>query len=194
MSHNDEVDRILDQALGEYRDAEPLRGIEDRILRRVAGQPVERPRRMAWILALAAAAALIISVVWLGIRSKEHSRPVANHTTQSEQQATAQAPQVEKPVAKSSAQARAEAKAGTKVPARASVTTAHIAASAPAKPGLAQFPAPAPLTGEEHALLAVARTHPDVLLGAADSPDRLNIAPIEIKPLAPEAGPPQGEQ
>lgn len=62
------------------------------------------------------------------------------------------------------------------------------------KESLKQFPTPAPLTSEEYALLTLARTHPDALLAQPDDADKLSIAPIEIKPLAPEAGAPQGEQ
>ena len=50
------------------------------------------------------------------------------------------------------------------------------------------------MTSQEHALLALARTHPDALLAPRDDAGKLSIAPIEIKPLASEAGAPQGEQ
>ncbi len=53
MNPNDHLDRILDHALSEYRDAEPLSGMEDRILRRLAAQPEPSSRRWAWILAAA---------------------------------------------------------------------------------------------------------------------------------------------
>ena len=35
MKHNDEFDGLLHEALAEYRDAAPLTGMEERVLRRV---------------------------------------------------------------------------------------------------------------------------------------------------------------
>jgi len=199
MKQNDELDRRLDQALAEYRDAEPLTGMEDRILRRVTAQPAPRSRRMGWAFAWTAAAALIVIAVWFGVRKLERPRNAENHAKPATQQTIANAPQVEKPVTPS---ARREARPTTSARLSRPAAASHVAAMAGMKPKPAQFPTPAPLTSEEHALLALANTHPDVLLKQpaddvllkqpADS-DQLSIAPIEIKPLAPEAGAQQGE-
>ena len=35
MNHNDDFDRTVDDALAEYRDAEPLAGVEERVLQRL---------------------------------------------------------------------------------------------------------------------------------------------------------------
>ena len=71
MNPNDYLDRILDHALSEYRDAEPLSGMEDRILRRLTVQPKPSSRRWAWILAaVSASAAVIVAVLWLGYRER----------------------------------------------------------------------------------------------------------------------------
>ena len=38
MNDNEQLDNILDEALSEYREAEPLAGLESRVLQRTAGQ------------------------------------------------------------------------------------------------------------------------------------------------------------
>ena len=40
---NDKLDHVLEQALSEYRDAEPLAGMEDRILRASPRNPSRTP-------------------------------------------------------------------------------------------------------------------------------------------------------
>ncbi len=193
MNPKDNLDRILDHALSEYRDAEPLTGMEDRILRRLAAQPEPIYRRWVWILATAAAAAVIVAALWLGLRVPPDQQITAKRVTQPAQQAANNASHVETPTLPS---AQAHPAAVTRATSRRPASSAlpQIAKTITVRPILKQFPAPAPLTTEEHALLALARTHPDALLAQPDDADKLNIAPIEIKPLAPEAGAPQGEQ
>jgi hypothetical protein len=53
----DELDRWIDGALATYSSAEPLAGLEERILHRV-----RRPRRWWWGLAIPAAAAIALAV------------------------------------------------------------------------------------------------------------------------------------
>lgn len=190
MNSNEDLDRILDHALTEYRDAEPLAGIEDRILRRVAAQPEPSPRRWAWVFAAAVAAAVVMVAVWLGVRERPHQQAVATKVAAPAQQAPPSAANVDT-AASSSGPSRPVAKAHRSWQRPSSVNTPQVAT---AKPVLKQFPAPMPMTSQEHALLALARTHPDALLASRDDADQINIAPIEIKPLASEAGAPQGEQ
>jgi hypothetical protein len=190
---NNNLDHILDQALSESRDAEPLAGMEDRVLRRISAQPGPSARRWAWILATAAAAAVLVVALWLGFRERRHQQIIATNVTQPARQATLNAPHVETPVAPS-AQSHLTASRRSESRRPTSAVTSQIAKAITARPALPQFPAPAPLTREEHALLALARTHPDALLAQLEDKDKLSIAPIEIKPLAPEAEAPQGEQ
>ncbi len=191
MTPKQQFDRILDQALNEYCDAEPLAGMEDRILRRITAQPEPSSRRWAWVLATAAA--VLVGALWLGLRERSHQQIVATNVTQPTQQATGRTAQAETPGLPS---VQSHPAASTHVTSRrpASSVALETARSAAAKPALKQFPAPAPLTAEEHTLLALARMHPDALLAQPDDADKLSIAPIEIKPLAPESGAPQGEQ
>src|SRR5271169_5365271 len=70
MNCNDEVDPILDDALAEYRDAEPLAGLEERVLRRLetTGEPARSPW-WRWSTALACAA-LVAIAAWIGMRGR----------------------------------------------------------------------------------------------------------------------------
>lgn len=192
MNSNHEPDRMLDKALSEYRDAEPLAGMDDRILRRIAGQPEPVSRRRAWILAAAAAVAMIVIASWLGLHPRPQQQTVATGITQPAQQAKAGAPHVEIP--ESLEQSHTVGPARTPSRRAPAAITPQVAQASRTKPGVNQFPAPVPMTAEEHALLALARTHPDALLARSVNADELSIAPIEIKPVAPEAGAAQGEQ
>lgn len=190
MNHNQEVDRVLDQALREYADAEPLAGMEERILRRIAASPAERSRRMGWIWALAAAAVILVAV-WLSMRNQQRPQHAAS-SAPSMQQSIDNSARIEKRIAPS-AQTPTRAEAASKRRRPAVTSESESAAIQKAKPSSAQFPAPVPLTREENALLALARSHPDELLKTPVSSDQLSIAPIEIKPLAPENTAIQGE-
>lgn len=193
MNPNNNLDRILDQALSQYSDAEPLAGMEERILRRIAAQPEPTSRRWAWILATAATAAVLVVALWLGSRERPRQRPTASDVAQQTQQGTTSVARAGKPVAPS-AQSHPEVPILATARRRASSVGPEIAQSAVAKPVLKQFPAAAPMTTEEHALLALARKHPEALFAQPEDKDKLSIAPIEIKPLASETGAPQGEQ
>jgi hypothetical protein len=60
MKHNDEFDGLLHEALAEYRDAAPLTGMEERVLRRVLVR-TDRPRlSLGHIVALFAVASMAI--------------------------------------------------------------------------------------------------------------------------------------
>ncbi|HXM42187.1 MAG TPA: hypothetical protein VN924_13115 [Bryobacteraceae bacterium] len=63
---NDELDRALDEALARYSSAEPLAGLEQRVLNRVrAERPGRRIGRWAWAVALAAGM-IATAVFWVG--------------------------------------------------------------------------------------------------------------------------------
>jgi hypothetical protein len=192
MNPNDQLDHLIDRALSEYRDAEPLAGMEDRILRRIAGQPERVSGRWAWMLAMVAAVAVIVAAVCLGLRERPPGQRVATNVSQPAKQPAISASQVETPNSQSiPPQSATPAKAASR---GRSSTIAPQVARVSSKSAPNQFPTPAPMSADERTLLALARTHPDALLVRSDDADELSIAPIEIKPLAPESGAPQGEQ
>lgn len=192
MNQNNEFDHILDDALREYRDAEPLSGMEDRILRRIAAQPHPSSRRWVWIVS-AAAAAMIVAVLWLGLHVRPHQQPVVTQISPSVQQAPVTTAHGDTPLLPA---VKPHPAASARLSSRhsSSAVTPQIAQAVAPKPRLKQFPAPTPLTSEEHALVALARTNPNALLARPDDTEKLSISPIEIKPLASESGAPQGEQ
>src|SRR5689334_13663221 len=71
MEGNDELDRRIDSALVGYSDAEPLAGLEERVLRRV--RVASRRRMLGWAVTLAAAAALVVTAIV--VRAPHHVGP-----------------------------------------------------------------------------------------------------------------------
>ena len=61
MRDDRDLDELIDRALARYGDAEPLAGIEQRVLQRA--QSDRRRSALQWTAALAIAAALLIAVV-----------------------------------------------------------------------------------------------------------------------------------
>jgi hypothetical protein len=183
MNHNDEFDHVLDEALAEYRDVEPLAGLEHRVLQRVRRQAEHR--RKIWMRwsALAACAAMLAITAWIGLRDRVRhdnvpTRPITAHGK----------PPIA-PQPKNAGTQKAEHRPNPRAAAPATLASANHA------PVRSQFPLPAPLNPEERALLVLAQTHPEVLihLPSTQEDHAIAIAPINIRPLANEAGANQGE-
>ena len=68
MKTNDEFDRIMSDALSEYREAEPLAGLEDRVLRRVQQQSGRQRLWWRWSFAAGLAVALLAVAAWIELR------------------------------------------------------------------------------------------------------------------------------
>lgn len=173
----DELDKLIDAALREYSSAGPMDGLEVRVLRRVeAGRGA---RRRGWMFRLAIAApalaAILVVASSLGVK-----RP----------------PPVKAP---------ASATAGIKPPAALEITAQaapprirraarRLSARQKPLPRLERFPTPAPLTAEEHALLAWTRSAPEQarqtfadMRTRAEEP--VTVPPIRIPPLQSDGNP-----
>jgi hypothetical protein len=204
MTNHDQFDELLDHALSEYRDAEPLSGMEDRVLQRLHSQSAER-RNIHWLWgAIAACAALVLIAIWIGAGAPLR-RPLAgwgsSRPTATKQEAAMQKQAATPPDAASRPREIAAARAGeqpnlTPTPPKAGgvghpalVVRAGAPAQSTAKSP--QFPTPAPLTAEEHALLAMLHANPDALPKPREISEDDTIAPLEIKPLAGSAAPTQ---
>jgi hypothetical protein len=188
MNHNQQLDNILDEALSTYRDAEPLAGIEDRVLQRITAR-CETKRRLWWRSSAAVACAAIITLVaYVALR----------HSVEVPVQHATQRPQVPVTVAKSDDQpsvATQSVRAAEPSPPKTSKPKSATAIAAPspvasaserkphAIPAPDQFPTPTPLSAEERALLALARTQPEMLLNRSDKEREIEIPLIEIKLL-----------
>jgi hypothetical protein len=160
----DELDRLIDSVLVGYVDAEPLAGLEQRVLERVRLAHVGRRSRVwwGWTLAAVATAAAVLVIA-------ERPRPVRPLVGQSFRPAELL------PRAPAQNLRQAERPAPQKQKARNLATQNRL-------PKRDQFPTPAPLTAEERALIQLAGFDSPGLQSPAElSP--IEIAPIEIAPL-----------
>ena len=179
MNHDEHLDKILDEALCEYRDAEPVAGLENRVLQRLVSQPQKHISPwLRWGVAAAAAAALSLAI-WLAVQG----HPGRNDAT--ERQAggqSTQAPQT--PIAPRQASAAATPAAPRHSGAPAGSQPARLKASAAIGVLPAQFPVPVPLTGDELAFMAALEQNGEALRASSTSNGPVAIAEIEIKPLS----------
>jgi hypothetical protein len=188
MSDNEQLDDILDEALGEYRQAEPLAGIESRILARIhAGESGSTNRSLRWAIALACGAA-IAAAVWFGI-----GRRIPHIAAPPE---TATGKPIEKAVAPTSVPTTI-ASASRAVEARKAATrtvlqTPPTGTAAQVKPAV--FPSPTPLSAEERAFTAALNRSASVMLVASEPDKAITIAEIVIKPLDASGSTPGGDQ
>jgi len=194
MKHNDEFDKVLHDALAEYREAEPLTGLEQRVLRRVRSH-VDRRQKLLWRWsAPTAAAAALAIVVWIGItaRARHELAPAAV----AQKGPAAAEPQRKPPesTAKHYAALNSETVVKTARSRQPHVPASSQVVSLQREPMREQFPTPAPLTSDERTLLALVQMHPAALqeLPADDTDNEIAIAPIAIKPLV-ETADSQGE-
>jgi hypothetical protein len=196
MKTNDEFDNILDDALAEYRDAEPLSGLESRVLRRVQEQPSRRRAWWGWSLAAGLAMALLAVAAWFELRDPPY-RPLPTYQASTEQAAAQPSHNLrtEKDLIADLEKVRRDYSetfpADTLKQKRraSSKSTPVLAVSSRGE----QFPAPAPLTSEERALLALAHSDPEALRTLPGNNKELAIAPITIQPLTDGSGGNEGD-
>ena len=183
MSDNEQLDKILDQALSEYRDAATLAGLEDRVLQRLRLQPVERPGTWWKWGAVAACAAILAFAVWLGLRGNEPQRPVPPQ--QAEVRNADVLPEA-KPVTETPRAVTSQHAPLPRNKIQAQVAWSAVAQLQVARPddnGHESSLLSPPLTGEERQLLALAQTHPDVVRSIAQQDQPIAITPLTIQPL-----------
>jgi len=165
----DKLDRLIDGALAGYSDAEPLAGLEERVLNRARVTQARRRRLVGWGLGLAVAASVVVVVViWTEPRPIAKKAPMDAIAELGPQIAPREAPVTPRRVEKVSRVKR-------------------LVRQKPL-PKLEQFPAPSPLTAEERALVAFVQRDPNEaerifsdLQKRTDDP--IEIQPIQIEPL-----------
>jgi len=191
MRIDDEFDQVLDDALAEYREAEPLAGLEERVLQRLRLQSEQR-RSLWWRWsAIAAAAAVLVVAVWIGARDRTRHEVLAPSVVQKQAPIEPQRPPA-------SAPARDDMVAKNIPVATTASRSTHMSApvqlaSSEAAPMPERFPSPAPLKPEERMLLALAMTHPEILPVKSADDREIVVDPINIKPLSSENRDYQGE-
>jgi hypothetical protein len=189
MNHDEHLDNLLNQALSEYRDAEPLAGLEARVLQRLHLQL--HGRRVAWWkwTAIVACAAMLAFAVWLALRPHVPTAPPLAETrnldvppeTKPAAQTPRSAPQSPRELSKESAR-NTDHRVLTSTTRQSPVAAVNDRGGDSAR-------LPTPLTGEERQLLALAQTHPDALRAISQEDQPIAIAPLNIQPLPSEANP-----
>ena len=171
----DELDDQIDGALRAYSGADPLDGLEDRVLRRV--QAIGAARRSPWFYRLGFAIPALAAVLFAGIalRMGWNSQPRVTNPTPK--------PAVSEPSSLASAAQPSvvETKPGIG-------TGQKSIAPARSLPKEDHFPAAVPITDEERALVAwVSRAPIEAAQAFADlqkgSTEPIAIQPIQILPL-----------
>ena len=158
MEGNDELDRRIDSALVGYSDAEPLAGLEERVLRRV--RLATRRRMLGWAVAFAVVASLVVTVIV--VRVPDHVGPTYRVGVPAVMRP---APVVEKARVVTMRRARTRARRARPLP------------------KLEQFPTPTPLTAEERALIAFVGRYPKEAQQAFEDLRKRSEEPIEIQPI-----------
>jgi hypothetical protein len=159
MEGSDELDRWIDGALAGYSGAEPLAGLEERVLNRVRAVEAGRRGRIMRALALAAVAAVVMAV----IAERRPQAPAPKHD------------------------AIASVVTPAAVRHAAAVEGRRVEPKRPRQrflPKQDQFPAPAPITSEERELVAFVEQHPaeaqQVFAELEKSGEPIEIQPIQI--------------
>ncbi len=181
-TNRDRLDELIDRALAGYTDAEPLAGLEERILRRVEAAPSKSHwpwyRSPRFVVALASMF-VVIGVVAIRWRSAPAVAPAVEKTQASVQRRT-----------ESVAPPQTAENLQTVRPPLPTVAGVRPKVSAKiALPKKDRFPSDAPLTSEERALLTWSTRAPkqmrELLASLKDErTDRpVTVEPIRIEPL-----------
>ena len=189
MNQSEQFDCVLDEALACYGEAEPLAGIEERVLRRLSQRSRKRTSSLGWRFATGLLTATLLVAVLLVLRDPSY-RPPVEKTRLAE-------PPVQKVPPLSPATNFSEILNSTNAdkfypatpPSGTFARPRRYAAEASqeARPLTAvrePFPAPTPLTPSERALMTLAEADPQALRTLSRAETEIAIAPIEIKPLA----------
>jgi hypothetical protein len=175
VAHPDELESILERGIASYRNAEPLAGLEERVIGRIGITEMPRRRANGWlgILALPLAGMVVAGLVLIPVKRSD-LRPTAAATA-----AVAPVRPVESapvPVLKPQRQR--------------SVAQVRRVRTLPKGP---VFPAPSRMTGEERLMASMAATNPDEAALVFESlrrriDDPIAIEPIVIPPISPNQG------
>jgi antitoxin (DNA-binding transcriptional repressor) of toxin-antitoxin stability system len=189
MRQTNEFDQLLDEGLSEYRDAEPLLGLADRVMQRLKTRQRKIHTALTWSFA-AAVAISVVTVATFLLPRKAARKEVKQqaHVQQPTLPSIAKNVPGSQPAAQPAKLSQRHLRAGHE-----GLTTNGIAAARIVPARREQFPIPAPLSADERALLQLARTDPEILQVPATSDAEIAIAPIEISPLADEKAGAKGE-
>jgi len=193
MTDNNEFDQVLDDALAEYRVAEPLAGMEERVLQRLSLQAAHRRTLWGSWSAVATAAVVLAVAAWIGLARRPQQEVTAPSTVRKQAIAPGRpAPASDTDTASQQLTTKQPSGARTVLHSTRVSAKVQLTGNEPV-PMRERFPSPAPLQPEERMLLALATTHPEALLKEPESDKEIAFAPINITPLVKEAGGYEGE-
>jgi hypothetical protein len=164
-NRRDDLERMIDAALPAYSDAEPLAGLEQRVLSRIAMAGSAGRRRRMWLpLALAASASVAAGLLGIALRTERRTSPeiavVKRAPARGVFPETPPAPQV-----------------------RHARTARPRRTSPKALPRQERFPAVSPITSQERALLALVTQHPAEVRDAFAELQKRSREPVEIQAI-----------
>jgi hypothetical protein len=181
MEDNDRfVEKLLDSALAQRRDAEPRAGLDGRILAHIRATASERSAaRKAWKW-WAAAATTAAVLVLVAIYSSNRALRTVPQTSQAANTAPV-APPTETLNVKSETAAAGVTKAvePIQIARRVKKPLRHVEAHH----WPSQFPTPAPLTAEQRALVQYVQQTPPQVLSAPVVKADFTVPRVEIRPL-----------
>ena len=165
----DDLDRLIDGALADYSSAEPLAGLEVRVINRVRATEAARKRRWRWQLALAAP---VLAAIVIAVLVRKPQPPAITRVVP---------PRCRVETAPPPPPLAAVRHLAPRPAARTRRASAHSQL-----PKRATFPTLTPLTNEERLLVKLAEFHPHGLL--ARPAEEIEIKPIQIAPLRIDGG------
>lgn len=192
MNTHDEMDSLVHDALSEYRDAEPLAGLEERVLRRLDEDREKRRTPWSRWAVLAACAAVVAAALWI-----RPSNPPAQQKRVSQQEG---AKTSEASPAAAATNAASIVKNLSEPQRRVPKPSGQLALAAAneshgTNPRLPeQFPAPVALTSDEQALVFTLNKSSKTRLAQSEADKPVDIAEIQIAPLSPASNEPGENQ
>jgi hypothetical protein len=162
----DQLNSMLDDALSVYSGAEPLEGLENRILHRVRAGEVKRRRPLRWAFAVAAALVLVAIVMKTPHNPAPKTRDISR----------AEIPAPVSPRANVEDPGVAPKRRRRTIRARRTLLPESL-------PKQEQFPAPAPLTAEEQALRTFVERRPAEAQQVFAQLQKRSNEPIQIEPI-----------
>lgn len=165
----DDLDKLIDVALSVYSRAEPLAGLEDRVVNRVRSAEVSRRRRWHW--ALAVTVPVLAAILIVVFARQPQPAPVARVTPPPVRV------EIAPPAPPRAAIQHVEQRPAPKI---------RRPRSPRVLPKKEMFPTLMPLTSEERLLVALAESYPHELL--IPRVEEIEIRPIQIAPLQINGG------
>jgi hypothetical protein len=172
----DELDDVIDGALPGYSSADPMDGLEDRVLRRV--QAAGAVRRSPWFCRLGFAIPALAAVLFACIALRIGWNPQPRSTSATPK------PAVSKPSSLASAPQPSPPPATRVVEPKRGIGTGQGYSAPPRSlPKEEVFPAAVPSTDEERALVAWVRRAPAEAAQAFSDLKKRDTEPIQIPPI-----------